>query len=46
MLETPRDKVRLRRWHARRVLEGAEVDVEEIRLVAKVSGTAPYRSAF
>jgi len=40
MPEKPRDKLRLRRWCVRRLLEGA--DVENIRLVAKVSRRTLY----
>jgi putative transposase len=40
MPEKPRDKLRLRRWCIRKLLEGA--DVENIRLVAKVSRRTLY----
>ena len=40
MLEKPRDKLKLRRWCVRRLLEGD--DVETIRLTAKVSRRTLY----
>jgi len=40
MPEKPRDKLKLRRWCVRRLLEGA--DVEDVRLIAKVSRRTLY----